>query len=53
MDSQMSSLKGVQGEIISGAENTAQSTESKLTENGERNNKKEQVSTSTYAELHK
>ena len=53
MGSQLSSLKDVQGGVIIGVGNMEQALGSNLTENGERNNKKEQVPTSMFTELHK
>ena len=53
MDGQMSSLNDVQEEIGIGVGNIAQASESKLTANEERNNKKEKVPTSMYDELNK
>ena len=47
--SQMSSLRDVQGDIVSGVGNMAQDLERKLTDNAERNNKREQLMASTYA----
>ena len=49
----MGDLKDVQWEIVSGAKNMAQAVEYKLTENEARNNKQEQVLTSTYADVQK
>ena len=53
MGSRTSSLKGAQLGIISGVGNMAQSVESMITENEERKNKQEQVSTSMYSKLRK
>ena len=53
MGIQMGGLNDVQGGIVSGVGNMAQDSESKLTENGERNNKREQLSTAMFSELNK
>ena len=50
---QFDSLEDVQGEIVTGVENMAQTVEYKLTENEERNNKIEQVPTSMYTDVQK
>ena len=51
--SQVSSLKDVQGGIISGVQNMAQVAESNLTANEESGSKQEQVPTAMFTELTK
>ena len=46
-------LRGVQGVIVGGVENLAQSIEAKLTENEERDEKQEQVLGTLYKRMRK